>query len=386
MSVSFDIIVIGGGFFGASIALHYKKMGARVVIVERAPRLLQRASLNNQARVHGGYHYPRSLLTGIRSRVNYQRFIDEYRECIVDDFTHYYAVSKRFSKVTAAQFRLFCERIKAPLALAPNEIRRCFSADHVDGIFEVPECAFNAERLAAMMTEKLDEVKCGVLCGHEALRISPGLSGRLDVFVQEGEPSAFSQLGHSGEVRSLSAKKVFLCTYSHLNHFLKASNLPLLPLRQEYTEMALVEPPLPFKKSAVTVMCGPFFSLMPFPSRQLHSFSHVRYTPHLSWSEGADEPNLPRIPYEGVKRRSHFTQMVHDAARFLPMLAECQYVDSLWETKTILPRNDDDDARPILFQSDYGIKGLTCVLGGKIDNVFDIVEEISAPTARLAMQ
>ena len=46
-----------------------------------------------------------------------------------------------------------------------------------------------------------------------------------------------------------------------------------------------MEVPEPLREMALTVMCGPFFSLVPYPSRGLHSFSHVRYTPHYQWHD-----------------------------------------------------------------------------------------------------
>src|SRR5438128_7348182 len=95
--------------------------GARVTLVEREPRLLGRASLRNQARVHNGYHYPRSILTSLRSRLNYARFLDEYEDCVYDAFTHYYAIARGTSKVTATQFAEFCRRIGAPLSEAGKD-------------------------------------------------------------------------------------------------------------------------------------------------------------------------------------------------------------------------------------------------------------------------
>ena len=56
-------------------------------------------------------------------------------------------------------------------------------------------------------------------------------------------------------------------------------------IKHEITEMALIEIHSEIKDIAVTVMDGPFFSLMPFPSAELHTLSHVRYTPHISWIE-----------------------------------------------------------------------------------------------------
>ncbi len=71
--------------------------------------------------------------------------------------------------------------------------------------------------------------------------------------------------------------------------------------------------------------------------------------------------------------------MIRDAARYLPCLRKCRYRDSLWEIKTVLPRSDMDDSRPILFNRDHGLKNLTCVMGGKIDNVYDAISELGLP-------
>src|SRR5687768_11903845 len=110
-----DAIVAGGGFYGGELALALESMGKRVMLLEKEPELLRRASFANQARVHGGYHYPRSLTTGLRSQANYAPFVQAHADAIVRTFTKLYAVSRRFSQVTASQFKGFCERIGAPL-------------------------------------------------------------------------------------------------------------------------------------------------------------------------------------------------------------------------------------------------------------------------------
>ncbi|MGN0848363.1 MAG: amino acid oxidase, partial [Victivallaceae bacterium] len=55
---------------------------------------------------------------------------------------------------------------------------------------------------------------------------------------------------------------------------------------------------------------------------------------------------------------------------------ECQYKDSLWEVKTILPSSEIDDSRPILFKPNYHYKNYHCIMGGKIDNVYDVIAAI----------
>ncbi len=121
----------------------------------------------------------------------------------------------------------------------------------------------------------------------------------------------------------------------------------------------------------ITVMCGPFFSVMPFPPLALHSLSHVSFTPHYSWSEPSSQrPTMQHSAH--VPRASQHDRMVRDAARYVPCMADARYIDSLWEVKTILPHNDADDGRPILFKRDDKAPGLVSVLGGKIDNIFEL--------------
>ena len=68
---------------------------------------MDRASYVNQARIHNGYHYPRSVLTGFRSAVNFPVFVDEYGPAVVSNFEKYYGIAKHLSKVNAKQFEHF---------------------------------------------------------------------------------------------------------------------------------------------------------------------------------------------------------------------------------------------------------------------------------------
>ena len=131
-SPKYDAIVIGGGFFGCKLSLYLKQSMNQILILEKEPDLMQRASYVNQARVHNGYHYPRSILTALRSRVSFPQFVSEYRECIASDFDKYYAVGQIFSKVNANQFKIFCERIGAPIEIASQSIKTVLPQSEVD--------------------------------------------------------------------------------------------------------------------------------------------------------------------------------------------------------------------------------------------------------------
>jgi hypothetical protein len=181
----------------------------------------------------------------------------------------------------------------------------------------------------------------------------------------------------AGSPHSATADRVFNCTYSSLNSVLAASNASLIPLKRELTELALVQSPPELEGIGVTVMDGPYFSLMPYPARPgLSTLSHVRYTPHHAWNDDAGS-----IPLDGIAlldgHATRFPHMVRDAARYLPSIAGARYVDSLWEIKGIMPRSEQDDSRPILFKESPEIPGLFSVLGAKIDSAYDVEAELT---------
>lgn len=347
-----DAIVVGGGFFGCSLALLLARGGARVRLIEREPDLMTRASFHNQARVHHGYHYPRSILTGLRSRVNYPRFVAEFADCVDSGFRHYYAVAARQSHVTARQFETFCKRIEAPLSRAPSAVRKWFDRSLIEEVYQVEEVAFDALKLREALRSRLRAQGVEVALACEAMRVA----------------AAGVELS-SGEL--LPARRVFNCTYSGLNRLLSSSGAEPIALRHELTELCIVEVPVELQQAGVTVMCGPFFSLMPFPPAGAHSLSHVRYTPHCAWEERERAGAVPAFP-----RASRFEHMRMDASRYLPALRELRLLRSLWEVKTVLPSSEHNDARPILFKPSARLPGLFSVMGGKLDNVYDLPAEL----------
>jgi glycine/D-amino acid oxidase-like deaminating enzyme len=361
-----DAVVIGGGFFGAYLSLLLKDRVNSVVVLERETDLLLRASYNNQARVHAGYHYPRSLMTAVRSRINFPRFVQDFSECIKSDFEKYYAIGRGASKVTAGQFRLFMERVGAPLSPAPDRVRQLFNPDLIEEVFTVREYAFDAAILRRIMHERLASQGIPVLFGVTADRVRADSNGRLQL-----------ECTKDGTALELDADWVFNCTYSEINRLHHRSNLPLVPLKHELTELALVEAPPELEHRSVTVMCGPFFSFMPFPDRRLWTLSHVRYTPHHDWRDKSSDAYRDAYEYfDRCPKVSNAPFMIRDAARFLPCLAKCQYRDSLWEVKTLLPQSELDDGRPILFHQCPQLPNLVTILGGKLDNIYDIPQDL----------
>lgn len=363
-----DAVIIGGGFYGAAIAIYLAKQRGlkRIVLVERESALLTRASYNNQARAHNGYHYPRSFTTAYRSRVNLPRFVHDWPEAVKQDFTKLYAIARRNSKVTAKQFVRFCKEIGAKIEPADQSLRQLFEPRLIEEVFLVEEYAFDSSQLASWAESELRE--CGVEVRFETrvTAISQGDNALLKVVMRE-------KCGSETEVIS---RYVFNCTYSGLNQFVGDFSGTRTNLKQEITEMALMQVPPALGNLGITVMDGPFFSMMPFPARELHTLSHVRYTPHLHWNDeqGVD----PYQKLEKYERETRVDRMVRDVGRYMPAIADAKYVESLFEVKTVLVKNEGDDGRPILFEKHPELPGCYSVLGGKIDNIYDVLEKLDA--------
>ncbi|MDR2689487.1 MAG: FAD-binding oxidoreductase [Azoarcus sp.] len=361
----FDALVIGGGFYGAAIAIYLVEQRGlrRVLLVEKEARLLTRASYNNQARVHNGYHYPRSFTTAFRSRVNFPRFLHDWPQAIKRDFTKLYAIARNNSKVTARQFRRFCAEIGASLHPADASLRALFEPRLIEDVFLAEECVFDATVLARWAETGLAQ---------------SGVQVRLDTRVQTvtaGNDGLAVTMSHRDTAtETCVCRYVFNCTYSGLNQLSGDFNGTQTGLKHELTEMALMEMPAVLKDLGVTVMDGPFFSMMPFPARGLHTLSHVRYTPHFSWQDERGVDPYRKLAEYGCASRVE--RMRRDVGRYLPAVLNARHVDSLFEIKTVLVKSEGDDGRPILFEKHPEAPGFFSVLGGKIDNIYDVLTRL----------
>lgn len=340
--------------------------GRSTALFERETHFLSRASFVNQARVHGGYHYPRSVLTAMRARGLFTRFHREFSGAIGRPFVHLYAIARNQTQVGAREFEEFCRRIGAPLSPAPRDLAAAFDEHSVERVFVAEETVFDAHALADISLASALDSGVDFRVNTVVIAVEPGDVRRLRLHWKRGDT-----------VGTTDADWVINATYSSLNSLLISSQVPTLALTNELAEIVLVQPPERLRGLGVTVMDGPFWSCLPFPSLDAYSLTHVRYTPHERWAsgcrrEGADD----EIPSSARARASHAPLMIRDAARYLPAMADARPTGSLFEIKTVLPRSDGDDSRPILVHQHVELPGLVSVLGGKIDSVYDVEDEL----------
>lgn len=349
-----DAVIIGGGFYGACLALYLRSIARDVVVLEAEQSMLTRASYVNQARVHTGFHYPRSFVTARRSLALYQRFVDDFREAVVDDFRMLYAIARDGSKVTPERFERMYASMGAPIGPAHAGDVALFSPGAVAKVFECTEYAFNPDRLRKLLEARMQAAGVRVLTGARAEAI--------ETRVPE-QPVTVAIAGQG----KITAPIVINATYGQ---FPDPPAGGRVRFKYEYAEVAIVDPPPILSGLGVTVMDGPFFSIMPFPARKAYSLTHVRYTPHFAWTSGEKTPPLHHAP------KSRWLHMLRDAARYMPGLSDTRWRESLFDVKTILLRNEGDDGRPILLDHDPGHPGLVTVLGSKLDNIYDLFDAL----------
>ena len=78
----YDKIIIGSGLYGLYSALFCGEKGQKVLVLECDLTPFRRATYINQARVHQGYHYPRSISTAMKSAGYFDRFNKDFDFCI----------------------------------------------------------------------------------------------------------------------------------------------------------------------------------------------------------------------------------------------------------------------------------------------------------------
>ena len=359
---TFDAVIVGGGIYGCAIAIYLAKHKdfKKILLVEREAALLTRASYNNQARVHNGYHYPRSFVTAYRSRVNLPRFISDWPVAVKTDFTKLYAIARKNSKVTARQFQRFCKEIGASLEPADLNHRRLFESRLIEDVFIAQEYVFDATVLAKCARQELEECSVETIFQTQVRKIFERCAQSLELELIES----------SGQEFAVTARWVLNCTYSGLNQLGGDFEGTSTGLKHEIAELALMQMPPVLSGLGITVMDGPFFSIMPFPARSLHTMSHVRYTPHMHWvdKQGLD----PYKQLAAYPKETRVDRMLRDVSRYLPAVTDSSYKGSLFETKTVLLKNETDDGRPILLEKHSSLSRLISVLGGKVDNIFDV--------------
>ena len=369
-SERFDKILIGAGLYGLYAALFCCKKGQRVVVLDRESGPFRRATYANQARVHQGYHYPRSISTAMKSAGYFERFNRDFDFCINREFDMIYATSGRFSWTDGKQFKEFCKAAEIPC----DELNQdnYFQKGMCDGAFRTREYTYDAEILREFLTDRLKE--------HEkAVRLEFGVN------ITGIERTQDSYIINTENRGSFESGYVLNATYAGTNQILELAGFEKFKIKYELCEVILCDVNETLKNSGFTVMDGPFFSIMPFGRTGLHSLTSVAFTPHtVSYDELPDfqcsrssagrctKLRLGNCNECPAKPETAFAYMSGLAGKYLQDKYEFSYNRSMFSIKPILLSSEIDDSRPTVIRRYSSDPVFVGVLTGKINTVYDL--------------
>lgn len=368
--MTYDKIILGAGLYGLYAAQKCGAAGQRVLVLEKDPGPFMRATYINQARVHMGYHYPRSYSTAIKSARYFERFCRDYEFCLLQEFDQVYATSAHFSWTSAGEFRRFC----AAAGIRCDDVApaKYFQPGQCDGAFLTTEYTYDAKVLKEHFLRELAALP----------KVEVRYSRR---------PEKIERVGGAWRVTAgeICAETPFLlnATYAGVNEVHALLGFEPFKIKYELCEIILCTVSEALQGTGITVMDGPFFSIMPFGKTGYHSLTSVTFTPHVTSYEslpafvcqqrsgGRCSPkslyNCNECP---AKPASAWPMMSQLARKYLKPEYGFAYAGSLFSMKPILKASEIDDSRPTVIRQYAEDPAFVSVLSGKINTVYDLDE------------
>lgn len=365
----YDRIIIGAGIYGLYSAEFCGKKGEKILVLEYDGAPFMRATYVNQARVHMGYHYPRSYSTAIKSASYFERFNEDYSFCIHSQFNKIYATSSSFSWTNAAQFRKFC--MDTGILCEELFSEKYFKAGMCDGVFLTREYTYDADILKKHFLTRIEKYPNINIVYNARIENIKKTETHFEICMLDGQVFSTSFL--------LNA------TYASVNQVLSMFDYSPFNIKYELCEIILCNVSDELKNYGITVMDGPFFSIMPFGKTGFHSLTSVTFTPHLTChenlptfecqqrsSKSCTSRQLGNCNYCTAKPQSAWNYMSSLAKKYLKDEFAFEYERSLFSIKPILRTSEIDDSRPTIIKQFSSNPTFVSVLSGKINTVFDL--------------
>lgn len=379
-----DALVIGAGIYGLHVAETLDKMGISHKVVAKNDYLdyeedfysqsnskIEMASLANQARVHLGYHYPRSEATVDSCLRNFDRFVEEFNEELIEPtyWNHNYALAKSDEQKTELKdWKKLIAKIDKKYPHKEEPYTKF--TDQLEGLVNTQEKAMDTFRMMERKTYNYIKYHTKHNAdGHIVL-------DEIKSVIRDGNIWKVT-LKNSGEI--FKTRYVFNCTYSGIKEVEKIFKVKTdLKIKYQICELALftsgIADPKNLDSNAITIMDGPFASLMPFSygksvnSKMIANWSltSVCHTPHLSTTSLKE---AKKAWTEGTLVSAK-NKMLDVLEPYTGRLDEGKYKRSIYTVKAI---NDKvtDDGRCVEFGKDESGTFFS-ILSGKLSTIYEV--------------
>jgi hypothetical protein len=299
------------------------------------------------------------------------RFSEEHAAFVNGSFEQYYAIDRFGSFTDPMQFQRFCAHLNIPCVRV--EQHDLFNFNRLEALFLTRETTFDPVLLAAYYHERiLEHSRITLLTETHPIHASAG-SDRWEV-----------RFRHRGEEKTIEALRVINATYAATNSVNQLFGLKPIDLSHEISEIAFLSSRV-FKNKGLTVMDGPFGSIMPYGDTDLLSLSSVAYTHHkISYD------NLPSFDCQDLARDycnpehpgvctdclarpvSNAGKMLAQMRHYLNESVDLCYWFSYFTIKSKLKANHIDDGRPTEISRLKQNPAFYCLFAGKINSIYEV--------------
>jgi hypothetical protein len=186
--------------------------------------------------------------------------------------------------------------------------------------------------------------------------------------------------------KSVSTAFLLNATYSSTNQINTMAGFEPFNIKYELCEVILCRPARLLKGLGITVMDGPFFSIMPFGKTGFHSLTSVTFTPHKTcykrlpefecqeYTDKCSNKELSNCNLCELKPKSAWPYMSSLARKYMQDGLSFEFEKSLYSLKPILLTSEIDDSRPTVIRKFTDNPTFVSVLSGKISTVYDLDE------------
>ncbi len=372
MLEKYDIVIIGAGIYGMHIALNNLFHNKKVLIIEKDNEMLTRASFVNQARLHNGYHYPRSEITARNSARYFEKFYKDYQFAINKESKSIYAISNHDSYTTKKEFEEFCNNVNIPYKEIDSSTY--FNEQEVSATYETKEYVYDINLIKNKYEKEISERN--------------NIDIYYNTYIETAKIQGEEYLLELSSFDEIKTKRVINTTYASVNQVNEIFNIKKFDIKYELAEVGIGNVSENLKNTAITIMDGPFFSIMPFGKTGKYSITSVCHTPHeTSYRElpefKCQEKNLKCTKQQlencnkcEYKPKSKVDSMLKLYKKFVKDEYEFLYKESLFAIKPILKMAENDDARPTIVIKHREKPDFISCLSGKFNTIYILDEFI----------
>lgn len=337
------VAVIGGGFYGimASLELSKSDFVKEVYLFEKGRNLMNAAGKYNQARLHLGFHYPRSEETIFQSKNGFNLY------------------QNRFPNVTKS-IKKNVYLIREDGQIGINDYLKTMRRNGIDfQDIDISETSFKYKfdgcpfHSIKVNERYIDIVKLNKNLINEIKEMGVNICLNQEVKTIDLEKGIIEF--NSGYLNNFDF--IVNCTYT--NPFLGFSQNPC-SLKYEFCTLLLISSD-EIKDQAITVMDGPFVSVYPWLSN-LHSVSSVKFTPTIKSNEFSKLQNL--ISKRTIEQSGETLSLIEDHMKAFFGFNYTLIGD--FSTFKVKLRNDKGDQRLV---KTYREGKCMTVIQGKLDAV-----------------